>query len=224
VHEMDELVEQLEEEESWRSGGWGRWLASVGLGGLLVAAFVLLRRWQKSGKKKKSIVVAEAPVIAAAAAVPALQKMSVSETVLGYGSCGTVVYEGRLDNRRIAVKRMLREFYALAERECDILLRGDSHPNVVSYFLKEEDSRFVYLALSYCSLTLGELFGEERQEGEGVAPVAARPDAERAREFALADTVRLLHQVASGLAHLHALGVVHRDLKVSICLGVFSFV
>jgi serine/threonine-protein kinase/endoribonuclease IRE1 len=116
------------------------------------------------------------------------------------------------------VKRMLKDFYALAEKESEILLRGDAHPNVVSYFLKEEDDRFVYLGLSYCSLTVGDMFeseetlrvgGNDNNESFVLAP---RPDCLKAKAAALSNERRLLNQLAAGLAHLHALGVVHRDL------------
>lgn len=113
-----------------------------------------------------------------------------------------------------------------------------AHPNVVSYFLKEEDDRFVYLALSYCSLSLGDLYDSEENniaqlrkisdgdekpvahaeaaaEAVAVAPslaIASRPDSVKAKAAALANEMRLIQQLASGLAHLHALGVLHRDL------------
>lgn len=56
--------------------------------------------------------------------------------VLGYGSSGTVVYEGILHGRKVAVKRMLSDFYQLAYREISLLLVADEHPNVVSYYAK----------------------------------------------------------------------------------------
>ncbi len=138
------------------------------------------------------------------------------------------------------MKRMLKDFYSLAEKESEILLRGDAHPNVVSYFLKEEDDRFVYLALSYCSLTVGDLFESEettakQQQGgnsnnninkdENDLPVVCpRPDSIKAKAAALSDERRLIEQLALGLAHLHALGVVHRDLVKQFFFLLFLFV
>lgn len=106
--------------------------------------------------------------------------------MLGYGSSGTVVYEGLLHGRKVAVKRMLADFYQLAYREISLLLVADEHPNVVSYYakvtpsrlldvggafshihpcvtLQEEDDQFIYLALSQCVNTLGE-FVESKQK------------------------------------------------------------
>jgi hypothetical protein len=56
--------------------------------------------------------------------------------VLGHGSSGTVVYEGMLHGRKVAVKRMLADFYQLAYREISLLLVADEHNNVVSYYAK----------------------------------------------------------------------------------------
>ena len=36
-------------------------------------------------------------------------RLLVHQTVLGYGSAGTIVFEGMLDGRPIAVKRILRQ-------------------------------------------------------------------------------------------------------------------
>ena len=40
--------------------------------------------------------------------------------ILGYGSSGTVVYEGCLDGRQVAVKRLLRQFTELARKEIEV--------------------------------------------------------------------------------------------------------
>ena len=156
--------------------------------------------------------------------LPQALKMVVTDKVLGYGSCGTVVFEGRLEGRRIAVKRMLKEFYSLAEKESEILLQGgDSHPNVVSYFLHEEDNQFVYLALSYCAMTFAELFqtsedakhsavaGNDNNAGDGAA--LEHDEIKLARGLALDNSSRVIAELALGFAFLHSLGIVHRDAK-----------
>ena len=45
--------------------------------------------------------------------------------MLGYGSQGTMVYEGSLHGRNVAVKRMLRHLYHLAKKEIDALILSD---------------------------------------------------------------------------------------------------
>ena len=52
--------------------------------------------------------------------------------MLGYGSGGTVVLQGRLDGRPVAVKRLLARFAELARTEINALIHTDDHPNVVS--------------------------------------------------------------------------------------------
>lgn len=55
----------------------------------------------------------------------------VGTQVLGYGSGGTVVLQGRLGNRLVAVKRLLARFADLAQTEINALIHTDDHPNVV---------------------------------------------------------------------------------------------
>ena len=45
--------------------------------------------------------------------------------MLGYGSQGTMVFEGSLHGRCVAVKRMLRHLYHLAKKEIDALILSD---------------------------------------------------------------------------------------------------
>lgn len=180
-------------------------LALLALEVLLLAAVAVVAvrrvRWKLAARV---VVAAPAP---APPAPPLPPKIAMTDRVLGYGSGGTVVYEGRLEGRRIAVKRLLKAFFDVAERETHILMQGDAHPHVVSYFLREEDREFVYLALSYGCLTLGDAW--ETGEGQPVRDA----EAELARTRALADVPRLLLGVARGLSHLHALGILHRDMK-----------
>eukprot|EP01133_Synstelium_polycarpum_P012633 gene12633-14838_t len=81
-------------------------------------------------------------------------KIEMTDRVLGTGSCGTIVYEGFLEGRKVAIKRMLKEFIKFADREVSLLLHSDEHMNVVRYHAKEEDGEFIYLALSYCRQSL----------------------------------------------------------------------
>jgi hypothetical protein len=62
-----------------------------------------------------------------------------TDVILGYGSLGTIVYEGRFDHRTVAIKRMLRPFHEIATKEISALIVADNHPHVIRYFTKEED-------------------------------------------------------------------------------------
>ena len=51
--------------------------------------------------------------------------------ILGYGGHGTVVFSGFLRGREVAVKRMLAAYDRSADNEIDLLVRTDSHPNLI---------------------------------------------------------------------------------------------
>ncbi|KAJ7638294.1 hypothetical protein FB45DRAFT_902455 [Roridomyces roridus] len=134
------------------------------------------------------------------ASPPAEPSLIISDTVLGYGSHGTVVYRGSLQGRAVAVKRLLQDFVTLASREVSILQESDDHPNVIRYYYQEAHSNFLYIALELCPATLADLI--------------ETPDRDAWRDIAIAfDPKRALRQIASGLRHLHGLKLVHRDIK-----------
>ena len=63
------------------------------------------------------------------------QKIVIEESkVLGLGSGGTVVYEGKLNGRIVAVKRMLVHHNTLAMKEVEFLQKVDLHPNLITYY------------------------------------------------------------------------------------------
>ena len=126
-----------------------------------------------------------------------------TKRVLGHGSLGTIVYEGALDDGRpVAVKRMLREYCGMAEREITNLLSCDEHPNLVRYYSKEEDATFVYLSLTLCAYSLGDWVEKRKRKAIAAGAFEVTPK-----------LVRLMGEIAAGVAHLHALNIVHRDIK-----------
>ncbi|ORX50239.1 hypothetical protein DM01DRAFT_1100096 [Hesseltinella vesiculosa] len=126
--------------------------------------------------------------------------LELSESVLGYGSHGTVVYKGKFDGRAVAVKRLLIDFYDVAYQEVKLLQESDDHPNVIRYFYKEETDRFLYIALELC-------LGSLQDCVERALPM---------NEMKLVDQMDpadILRQMTMGIQHLHSLKIVHRDLK-----------
>ena len=129
-----------------------------------------------------------------------------SDKILGYGSHGTVVFEGTFENRPVAVKRMLLDFYDVASHEVRLLQESDDHPNVVRYFCSQlsESEKFLYIALELCLCLLED--------------VVAKPTLLPGLKFGQLTDVDpivndVLLQLASGLNYLHLLKIVHRDLK-----------
>eukprot|EP01029_Cantina_marsupialis_P032012 TRINITY_DN943_c0_g1_i7.p1 TRINITY_DN943_c0_g1~~TRINITY_DN943_c0_g1_i7.p1 ORF type:complete len:684 (+),score=94.85 TRINITY_DN943_c0_g1_i7:55-2106(+) len=123
------------------------------------------------------------------------------EKELGKGSHGTTVFEGRLNGKRtVAVKRMLRSLDEFAQKEIDLLLRADDHPNVVRYFVAESTATFMYLALECCDCTLDSVLRKIRESSATFQPPCD-------------DDRRFLAELVDGVGYLHSRRIVHRDLK-----------
>lgn len=127
-----------------------------------------------------------------------------TDKVLGTGSNGTTVFEGTWQERPVAVKRMLIQLSHFARKEMKLLLKTDSHPSVVSFYAWEEDDTFVYLVMELC---IGNL---------GLIVDLSNPKKHRVMQAKLPGSLNklaLLEQSARGLAYLHSLNIVHRDIK-----------
>nr|CAG8535315.1 12960_t:CDS:2 [Entrophospora candida] len=129
-----------------------------------------------------------------------LNSLMITDTVLGYGSHGTIVYKGSFEGKEVAVKRLLLDFYDIAHHEVSLLQESDDHPNVIRYYCKQQCDRFLYIALELCPASLHDFI-------------------ERGSMFEHAHLIESLHpskilyQIISGLHHLHSIKLVHRDIK-----------
>ncbi|KAL3995401.1 Protein kinase domain family protein [Acanthocheilonema viteae] len=117
------------------------------------------------------------------------------EDRLGHGCEGTVVFRGKFDGREVAVKRVIADIQ-LADREVDLLRESDTHRNVIRYFCMEADSNFRYIALELCDYSLFDYV--EKKEIREQCPLIP---------------LEILHQATEGLAYLHSINIVHRDMK-----------
>ena len=123
-----------------------------------------------------------------------------TDTVLGFGSHGTIVYKGSFDGRDVAVKRMLLEFFDIASHEVGLLQESDDHANVIRYFNREQAGEFLYIALELCPASLQD--------------VIEKPDKYPALiGLSGLDLPDVLKQITAGVRYLHSLKIVHRDLK-----------
>ncbi|KAI9640901.1 bifunctional endoribonuclease/protein kinase ire1 [Ciborinia camelliae] len=120
--------------------------------------------------------------------------------LVGMGSNGTAVFEGKFDGRAVAVKRMLIEFFDIASQETKLLRESDDHPNVIRYFAQQTAAGFLYIALELCPASLFDIIEK---------PHAHRDLAESGEK----DLPNVLFQITNGVRHLHNLRIVHRDLK-----------
>ncbi|KAI9782485.1 MAG: bifunctional endoribonuclease/protein kinase ire1 [Geoglossum umbratile] len=127
-----------------------------------------------------------------------INNLVVTDSVLGYGSHGTIVYRGSFEGKDVAVKRMLLEFYDVASHEVSLLQESDDHPNVIRYYCRQQSAGFLYIALELCPASLQDVI-EKADDYQSLV--------------SLMDPPNVLYQITAGVRHLHSLKIVHRDLK-----------
>lgn len=126
-----------------------------------------------------------------------------AKDIIGHGAFA-VVYRGRaINNPRkvVAIKNVTKKNLAkskdLLDKEIDILqeLTKLQHENVVALYAVEDRSHVVFLIMEYCN-------------GGDLA------DYLQSKGTLSEDTIRMfLKQIAAAMKALHAMGVIHRDLK-----------
>ncbi|PVH96520.1 kinase-like protein [Periconia macrospinosa] len=129
------------------------------------------------------------------------------DRVLGNGSGGTFVFEGKWNDRDVAVKRMLPQYFGLAEQEVKLLRESDQHSNVIRYFDDEKDENFLYIAVELCQASLFDLYRDGRACDD------MTETQQRLINEINSNVARALHQLAEGVNHLHSLRIIHRDIK-----------
>lgn len=115
------------------------------------------------------------------------------EHPLGKG-LSSIVFRGKFGDRDVAVKRVDKSNVKLMEKEIKLLQESDAHPNIIRYFHTEEDDKFFYIALELCLWTLND-YVENKELKSRIA------------------MKQIVDQLFSGITSLHALTIVHRDIK-----------
>lgn len=116
-----------------------------------------------------------------------------SKNVIGRGS-SSVVYKGRFGQRAVAVKKIDKKNSKLIQSEILLLQKSDEHPNIIRYFVSQEDQQFTYLALELCSFTLKDYV----MRNDLKSRISSKT---------------VIEKMFGGLRWLHSLKIVHRDIK-----------
>ncbi|CAL9167836.1 unnamed protein product [Musa hybrid cultivar] len=160
-------------------------------------------------------------------------RLFVSNSEIGHGSNGTVVFEGFYDARPVAVKRLLRAHHDVACKEIQNLIASDRHPNIVRWYGVEQDLDFIYISLERCICSLSDLIHICSDSSYSVSVENPISDSSIEHKFQVGmvknigkdvnlwrpnglpsiQLLKLMRDIVSGIAHLHELGIIHRDLK-----------
>ena len=113
--------------------------------------------------------------------------------ILGHGSSGCIVMEGRYHNRQCAIKRLPNATKRL-DREITELQRVDRHDHVRRLYGHQQVGGYTYMALELADSSLESIM-------QGTTPLIPM------------DPISVSFQLIQGVKHLHKHGLVHRDLK-----------
>lgn len=122
----------------------------------------------------------------------------------------SIVKEGvnKKTGQKVAIKSIRTRYIKnkLLLREIDIMKKVGTHPNILKLYEVFETNNFLYLVLEL--VTGGELFDQIVARGE----------------YSEQDASGLVRQIISAVAHLHANGIAHRDLKPQnlLCAGALG--
>ena len=77
------------------------------------------------------------------------------------------------------------------------ILNGMDHPNIVKYFETYDDNKYLYLVMEYISGM--EMFDAITHHAN--------------KRFTEKEAVKYMEQLFKAISHMHAQGIVHRDIK-----------
>lgn len=137
---------------------------------------------------------------------PRIEDFYVIGKEIGKGAF-SIVKEGvhKVTGQKVAIKSIRAKFIKnkLLMREIDIMKKVGNHPNILKLYEVFETTQYLYLVLEL--VNGGELFDQIVARGE----------------YSEQDASNIVRQIISAVAHLHANGIAHRDLKPQnlLCAG-----
>ncbi|KAE8707180.1 Glutamate receptor 3.6 [Hibiscus syriacus] len=141
-------------------------------------------------------------------------KLIVSSTEIAKGSNGTIVLEGFYEGRAVAVKCLVQAHLDVAFKEIQNLIASDQNQNIVRCVddliqMYSDTSR--NLVLSKGPATRAMI--EHNIHLDLVKGVMQDLNLWKANGHPSPLFLKLMRDMVSGLAHLHDLGIIHRDIK-----------
>ena len=107
--------------------------------------------------------------------------------LLGNGANETIVYEGKFDLRNIAIKRVKKDHATKVAKETSIMQRI-SHINILKYFAKEEDYKYIYIGIELCECNLQTFINDTKWSN-------------------VMESKTIMRESAAGLSYLHQLNI-----------------
>ncbi|XP_076952758.1 serine/threonine-protein kinase/endoribonuclease IRE1a-like isoform X2 [Bidens hawaiensis] len=161
---------------------------------LVIAAFMFIVLFESKKRHRKCDMKGKT-----------IGKLFVSSKEIAKGSNKKIVFEGRYEGRKVAVKRVVIGHHEVAFKEIQNLIASDQHPNIVRWYGYEHDLDFIYLSLERCDCNLYDLVQNKRYSESF--------NLWRPTYYPSAVLLKLMRDIVAGLVHLHDLRIVHRNLK-----------
>ncbi|RWR94402.1 serine/threonine-protein kinase/endoribonuclease IRE1a [Cinnamomum micranthum f. kanehirae] len=143
-------------------------------------------------------------------------KLFVSRSVIAEGSNMTIIFEGIYDCEiHIAIKRVVQRRNVVNLYNLAMLIKLVRHRNIVRVLDIGIDEDYIYFALERCSCNLYELmqlWSNNMNWSNARVPRIVKK-LWKFNGYPSPKLLKLIRDVVTGLAHLHDLGFVNRDLK-----------
>jgi len=131
--------------------------------------------------------------------------------VLAFGSQGTVLYNGVFQDQEVAVKRIVKSEWPIANHEIEILINL-SHPNIIKYYFFEEKKNYVNLVLEKCLCSISDYIQFiNNQKSQSSQEMFDKLKLLFKRKQLT--TQQILMDIVRGVIYLQENKIIHRDIK-----------